>query len=159
MEERVQEVAMAKPLKRADGAKMQPPMTPMIDCVFNLLIFFILTPSFSLTEGYLTTNLPAGPGPGVIEGPKWEYPLKIALHDAGRRGEDVDIVLNDYQSLGSSFQALGAALRGFRVAGLSAECPVLIAPTAACRHKWVVKAFDEAVGARFDKVHFAVPSE
>jgi biopolymer transport protein ExbD len=159
MEERVKEVAMAKPLKRADGAKMQPPMTPMIDCTFNLLIFFLLTPSFSLAEGYLTTNLPAGPGPGGIEVAKWEYALKIALRDAGPRGEDVDIVLNDHQSLGSNFQALGAALQGFRVVGLSAECPVLIAPTAACRHKWVVKAFDEAVAARFDKIHFAVPSE
>jgi len=35
MEERVKEVAMAKPFKRADGAKMQPPMTPMIDCTFK----------------------------------------------------------------------------------------------------------------------------
>jgi len=35
---------MAKALRHADRARMQPPMTPMIDCTFNLLIFFLLTP-------------------------------------------------------------------------------------------------------------------
>jgi len=34
--------------KRAERPKMQPPMTAMIDCTFNLLIFFILTPAFAL---------------------------------------------------------------------------------------------------------------
>ena len=49
--------------KPSDPAKMQPPMTPMIDCTFNLLIFFILSPSFDMTEGFLTTNLPTTSGP------------------------------------------------------------------------------------------------
>lgn len=150
---------MTKPLKRAGRAGMQPPMTPMIDCTFNLLIFFLLTPSFSLAEGFLTTSLPARPGPHVDAVPPPEYVLKVALNDAGPRGADVEIVLNDNQSLGPNYQALGAALQGFRAAGLSPECPVLIAPTLACRHKWVVKAFDEIVAARFDRVHFAVPYE
>jgi biopolymer transport protein ExbD len=44
--------------KPAEARRMQPPLTPMIDCTFNLLIFFLLAPSFSLSEGYLTTNLP-----------------------------------------------------------------------------------------------------
>lgn len=34
---------MAKALRHADRARMQPPMTPMIDCTFNLLIFFLPT--------------------------------------------------------------------------------------------------------------------
>jgi len=147
---------MAKALRHADRARMQPPMTPMIDCTFNLLIFFLLAPPFSMAEGFLMTNLPAGPG-CIVDGPIVDYAVKIALYDEGPRGSAVEIVLNECQSLGSNFQALGAALQRMRDAGLSERVPVLIAPTAACRHKWVVRAFDEAVAARFSDVRFAVP--
>lgn len=132
-------------------------MTPMIDCTFNLLIFFLLAPSMSLADGYLVTNLPAGPGMEGAPPPPADYFIRIALNEAGPRGRDVDIVLNGYQSLGANFQALGAALRGMRQSGLSQEVPVLIAPTAGCRHRWVVRAFDEAVTARFTDIHFEVP--
>ncbi|HOI54770.1 MAG TPA: biopolymer transporter ExbD, partial [Phycisphaerae bacterium] len=37
-------------------------MTPMIDIVFNLIIFFILMPSFEAKEGYLPSNLPSDTG-------------------------------------------------------------------------------------------------
>ena len=37
-------------------------MTPMIDVIFNLLIFFLLTSVLRGNEGYLTTNLPRDGG-------------------------------------------------------------------------------------------------
>ena len=141
--------------KRAERPKMQPPMTPMIDCVFNLLIFFILTPSLVLSEGFLTTNLPrSGPGP-VPPGPPPEM-IKIGLFDEAG-GRDVSIVLGDTQALGSSFASLRAALQDMRARGVAADTPILISPTMATRHKWVVSAFDAAVAARFADIRFAVP--
>ena len=50
----------ARPTRRS---RMPLPMTGMIDCVFQLLIFFMLMPSYAAVEGYLTTNLPTDPGP------------------------------------------------------------------------------------------------
>jgi biopolymer transport protein ExbD len=140
--------------KRAERAKMQPPMTPMIDCTFNLLVFFILAPSLALSEGFLTTNLPrSGPGPGPPPRPEM---IKIGLFDEAG-GRDVSIVLGDTQALGSSFSLLRAALQDMRARGVAADTPILISPTMATRHKWVVGAFDAAVAARFADIRFAVP--
>jgi len=143
------------------ATRMQLPMTPMIDCTFNLLIFFLLTPSLARAEGYLTTNLPLDSGPNIPHQvrPIIDAAVRIELIDEGPREEGVSIVLNDSQSLGSNFDALGAALRQEREAGLAANARVLVAPTMRCRHKWVVKALDEVVAARFGNVCFAVPYE
>jgi len=140
-----------------EKVKLQPPMTPMIDCIFQLLLFFMLMPSSAGREGYLTTNLPRDQGPNPI--PKQEIleRVKIELLDEGNEGVGVSIVLNDTQSLGDNFAALRAALEGYRAQGLQPTHPILISPTMAVRHKWVVKAFDAAVTARFTNIHFAVP--
>jgi biopolymer transport protein ExbD len=151
----------------AEPVKMQPPMTPMIDCVFNLLIFFLLTPSFSMTEGYLTTNLPTTQGPNPNKPQIQEVSLKIELYDVGPNGIFVDggknefcsITFNESTNLAGNFDALYQALDEKRKSGLSDKTPVLISPTMGCRHKWVVKAFDAVVAAKFSAIHFAVPYE
>ena len=147
---------MARATKRPRPPKMQPPMTPMIDCIFQLLLFFVLTPTLMANEAFLTTNLPdAGSGgdprPGIPEA------VRVALAAAGPRGEDVTILLNGTESLGDNFRGLQAALEGYRAQGLGADHPVLIAPDAGVRHRWVVRAMDAAVGARFANIQFAVP--
>lgn len=142
--------------RKRESAKIQPPMTPMIDCIFQLLLFFMLMPSSAGREGYLTTNLPKdqGPNPG-IQGNMER--LKIDLLDEGNEGVGVSIVLNGTQSLGDNFAGLRAALEGYRAQGLQPTHPILISPTMAVRHKFVVRAFDAAVTARFTSIHFAVP--
>jgi len=139
-----------------EKVKIQPPMTSMIDIIFQLLIFFMLMPSFQSHEGYLTTNLPKDQGPNPRP-PEILERIKIELLDEGNEGEGVSIVLNDTQSLGDNFEGLRAALEGYRAQGLQPTHPILISPTMAVRHKWVVKAFDAAVTARFTSIHFAVP--
>jgi len=142
--------------RKRENVKIQPPMTPMIDCIFQLLIFFMLMPTFQSREGYLTTNLPKDQGPNPTTQINMER-LKIELLDEGNEGEGVSIVLNDTQSLGDNFAGLRAALEGYRARGLQPTHPILISPTMAVRHKFVVRAFDAAVTARFTSIHFAVP--
>lgn len=137
------------------NVRIQPPMTPMIDVIFQLLIFFMLMPMQG-SEAYLTTNLPREQGPNPTE-QKDLARIKIELLDEGTEGELVNIVLNDTQVLGSNFDGLRAALEGYRAQGLPPNHPVQIAPTMAVRHKWVVKAFDTAVLSRFTNIQFAVP--
>jgi biopolymer transport protein ExbD len=147
--------------RRKEPAKIQPPMTPMIDCTFNLLIFFLLTPSVSMNEGYLTTNLPTTSGP--VAGKKQENVVRIKIElqipDNDPKGERVNIVFNETQSLGDNFDALRAALEDKRKQGVAPNTPILISPWMGTRHKWVVKAFDAAVASRFTEIHFAVPYE
>lgn len=142
--------------RKPGKVKIQPPMTPMIDVIFQLLIFFMLMPT-QTSEGYLTTNLPRNEGPNpkpqIIDRDR----IKIELVEEGAENQSVTIVLNDTLVLGSSFDDLEAALKGYRAQGLPPDYPVLIAPGMAVRHKWVVRAFDAAVLSRFTNIQFAVP--
>jgi biopolymer transport protein ExbD len=147
---------MPKANKPKPPDKIQPPMTPMIDIVFQLLIFFLLTPTQS-GEGYLTTNLPRTSGPVAGKEQKDVKRVKIELQVPESDDKGVVIVLNDSQNFGRNFEGLLAALQGLRERGLPPDHPVLISPWMSCRHKWVVRAFDMAVAARFTNVHFAVP--
>jgi biopolymer transport protein ExbD len=141
------------------AGRMQPPLIPVIDVVFDLLIFFLLIPSVSTASGYLTTNLPSqgGPNPqGDLEDPVC---VRIALLDEGPGSEKVSIVFNDKQELGTDFDALREGLVELRARGLSDRIPVRIEPTSGCRQKYVVQAFDAAAAAKFNTIQFAVPYE
>jgi biopolymer transport protein ExbD len=55
---------MARRKKRKVGEEkpIEPPMTPMIDVIFQLLIFFVLTMKFKEVEGRLLSQLPKDKG-------------------------------------------------------------------------------------------------
>jgi len=131
-------------------------MTPMIDIVFLLLIFFLLSPRTHTDVGYLTTNLPRqGPGCGFpYREPK---ALEIELRVPAVNSESVAIVLSHGEALGHDFRGLLGRLADLRQRGLPADYPVRIRPWAACRYKWVVRAFDVAVAAGFANIQFTVP--
>ena len=59
-------------------------MTPMIDVVFLLLIFFMLTMEFKLPEGYLKSYLPRDRGSGGTP-----QEVKLAQHRIVLRWDDV----------------------------------------------------------------------
>jgi biopolymer transport protein ExbD len=48
---------MRRPPYHRDAARMEVTMTPMIDVIFQLLIFFVCTASFQAVEEVLPTNL------------------------------------------------------------------------------------------------------
>ena len=143
---------------RRGRGKIQLCMTPMIDIVFNLLIFFLLMPSFEATEGYLPTNLPNTDG---RDGPvmKQPEPVRIDLWQADADPEGVRILLNR-ETVGNVGE-LRSHLRDLRrrrpAAETGKDTPVLISPDMTVWHKHVVAAFDAAVDAGFKKIEFAVP--
>jgi biopolymer transport protein ExbD len=146
----------------------------MIDIIFQLILFFMLMPTWPGDEGYLTTNLPRTEGPNRAD--QTTVPrIKIGLYDEEPRGEGVSVELNQTQAIGSTvgvqfgteedkrryvralFGKLQAALAALNREGLPPNHPVLIAPTPAVQHQYVVGAFDAAVAARFTNIQFAVP--
>ncbi|MFO8012028.1 MAG: biopolymer transporter ExbD [Phycisphaerae bacterium] len=133
-------------------------MAPMIDIVFLLLIFFLLAPLQDAGQAYLTTNLPRFEGPNVGLPPEEYRAVDIELRVPESNQDGVGIVLNHRRRFGQDFRGLLAALEHLRQRGLAADYPVRIAPAAACRHKWVVRAFDVAVAARFNRIQFTVPA-
>ena len=145
--------------KRGRG-RMELQMTPMIDIVFNLVIFFILMPSFEAEEGYLPTNLPgrsyAGPPPKMAA-------LRIDLRHVepwGEHRDEATILLNaegvaDYAGLRRRLRQARGNLEdsSTRAAGPA----VIIAPDQVVQHRHVVAAFDAAIDAGFKDIRFTVP--
>jgi biopolymer transport protein ExbD len=84
--------------------KIDIPMTPMIDIVFQLLVFFIMTFKVVAAEGDFNIKMPlAAPSEGALDD-TLVPPLKLRLR-AGTGGGIADISLNN-DSVGTSFEAL-----------------------------------------------------
>ncbi len=84
-------------------------MTPMIDCCFQLIIFFMLTLKIMTPEGDFNIKMPlAAPSEGVPE-PDQLPPIKVRLK-AGPDGKLMGIELGN-RSLGTRFAALRAQIR------------------------------------------------
>jgi biopolymer transport protein ExbD len=142
-----------------EAMKIQPPLIPVIDVVFDLLIFFLLIPSTGSSDGYLTTNLPESEGPVSSKQIKHEERIRIDILDVVDHPDQVEIIFAENKNLGGDFKALTDSLVTLGESGMSKETPILLAPTMACRQKFVVKGFDAAVTAGFKKIQFAVPYE
>lgn len=81
-------------VKRAEGSKIAIDMTPMIDIVFQLLTFFVMTLQISTAEGDFNIKMPlAAPRAGLPD-PNQLPPMKLRLR-AASDGTLADMTLND----------------------------------------------------------------
>jgi biopolymer transport protein ExbD len=141
-----------------DPARMSLNFTAMIDVVFQLLIYFIVTASFTIGEGIITAKFPQGTGAQPAEEPP-EKPLKIRLASYGDAG--YRIVLEGFEAP-SNFKALREALIGLqfdpakgRGGAYKPDNPLVISPDGHVRWTHVVNAFNAAVAAGYSNVAFA----
>jgi biopolymer transport protein ExbD len=88
-------------------AKIQLEMTPMIDVVFQLLAFFLLSLRIAMPEGDFSIKMPRSASQTVPD-PSQLPPLKVRLV-AAESGELAEIRFND-QSFGQDFDRLQAQL-------------------------------------------------
>lgn len=91
--------------RKTDEIKAELQMTSMIDIVFLLLIFFVVTFKVSAQEGDFNVKMPLdGEGSGAL--PDFsELPLKLRLK-ANSAGQLAEIVLNDNLSFGTDWNKL-----------------------------------------------------
>ena len=132
-------------------------IVPMLDVCFNLLIFFISTASFAVSEGVLPANMPVGQGAkGADKAP--EQPIKIMLRSLG--GESLAIELEGTAVAINNFGDLFDKLKSMQHSDsnpngiYSADDPVIITPEGNVQWGHVVNAFNAAIRARFTKVNF-----
>jgi len=141
-------------------ASMQPPLTPMIDVVFQLLLFFLLGCRFIQEEGQIRANLPKISGPAVAS--MRLEPIKIQLTATGLNDDGVMIEIT-----GAANQTLGEVpkvwdfLMNFKRRAQpgveEVEVPVIITPRGRVRWTFVVDAFNQAIRAKYKNVGFAPP--
>ena len=126
-------------------------MTPMIDVIFQLLIFFVCASAGQTVESHLPTELAAGSvesaAPVVVERPFGEVWLRLK-----QRADDVTVVeLNDREysdepSLRKTLLALAETMP---------EIPVILDIEGAVPLGDVVRVYDACQSAQFRKVSFA----
>jgi biopolymer transport protein ExbD len=147
-----------------EPANMALNLTSMIDVIFQLLIYFVITASFTVGEGIITAKLPAGTGNSSEQVKPPERPINIILSSAGAYGVRVNVA--EYPQAPADFNGLAEMLRRLQhnpEKGLNGpypdDNPVLIKPDGAVRWQHVVNAFNAAVAARYKNVSFAQATE
>ncbi len=143
--------------KKHASTAIQPPLTPMIDIVFQLLLFFLLACQFRADEGQIAANLPdiSGPPPKTIS----VDPIDITLRAAGSDDLGVLITVQHTDAPLTTAEELYNYLmqmkprHGEKADGPS-EVPVTIKPLGNVRWNHVVNAFNQAIRADYKKVGF-----
>ena len=144
------------------AARLSIDMTPMIDIVFQLLIFFILTLQISPPEGGLAIHMPNRTSEGAVTA---RLPLHVVLI-AGKDGALAEVRLNDRRL--ESIDALGAAVRGIlgddSAAAQSAEAVLHCDANLAYQHTMAAvtavsgtRGDDGAITPLVGRVRFAPP--
>jgi len=87
----------------SEKAELQ--LTSMIDVIFLLLIFFVMTFKIAAQEGDFNIKMPIGGGAGAQD--NTNIPIKLRLR-ASAEGELAEIVVNDSLSFGNDWQKLRA---------------------------------------------------
>ena len=141
-------------------ARMQLNLTSMIDVIFQLLIYFVVTANFMLDEGVLTAKMPQGTGESqqeIDEPPPQK--LNIQLTSVGARGVNINVGgaarMNTFTELTEELVRLQYDPERGRRGDYKPDNPVIIKPGGEVRWQHVVNAFNAAVTARYSNVAFA----
>lgn len=130
-------------------------MTPMIDVVFQLLIFFICTASFQLSEEALPTSLAIAGGPTPAATVEIETDLKRIVV----RGESIDgdtkWTVNDRPS--PSLVEVEQMLRA--AAAIDRALPVVLDVGGDVPLGDMIDVYDRCRLVQFERIEFAVRSD
>ncbi|MEM6258587.1 MAG: biopolymer transporter ExbD [Planctomycetota bacterium] len=138
--------------KGVGGEDMQLQMTSMIDVVFLLLIYFVITANFTIDEGALLATMPGNSAQDRPED-QLDPPTNIDLTSADD-GVTYAILVNGQRI--DNATDLASYMRG-RVSGgqMAIDDVVQIKPQGVVRWQHVVNVFNACVSAELENVGFA----
>jgi len=127
-------------------------LTAMIDVIFLLLIYFVITASFVQGEGVIVARMPEGTG--VVE-PSLAPPKQRLVVQVSSAGADGYILtVQGYPGRPASFSELYAVLQQMQGTQYKDDDPVVIQPDPLVRWQHAINAFNQAVRARYTDVRF-----
>ena len=129
------------------------PIAPMIDVVFLLLIYFMVSSTLERQEADLSFQLP-----GTVEQAE---PMEIPDEQIIEIREDGQVVVNDYpydSPDAAQLLELAAMLTRFRESSEAnkVEAIVTVSPGQSVRHAQIVKVMDACSLAGIEAVNFAL---
>lgn len=128
--------------KRQNDASVDVNLTPLIDVVFLLLIFFMVSTSFT-KESRLTLTLPEASSARAQT--QEAENIEIIVNAEGH------YVINQQQLVNNEIDTLKAAMS--KLSGGNNGIPVVITADANCPHQFVVRAMDAAGQLGFIKLN------
>lgn len=138
--------------KGVGGEEMQLQMTSMIDVVFLLLIYFVITANFTIDEGTLLATMPGNSSQDRPED-QLDPPTNIDLTSADD-GVTYTIVVNG-QRIDNATQLAAYMTNRVQTAQMKADDIVQIKPQGVVRWQHVVNVFNACISAKLENVGFA----
>ncbi len=142
---------------------MQLRMTSMIDVIFLLLIYFVVTASFVSDEGVLTTKLPEGESSETVTLDADQDTLWIELSAPDDDPYDLSITVDTVEM--ASFQDALAELitlqddpANNRMGYFAPDAPVRIDAVGSVRWQYLFETMNTAIAAGYTNVSFAPES-
>lgn len=133
--------------KYTPAEKIELQMTPMIDMVFQMLAFFVMTFKIVASEGDFNIDMPSNAKRSAVpEDVQESRKLKLTATPTG----DLANVQLDTVSFGTSLPALGQHLQKTFGApgGATADTTLEIEMTPHLKYRYVIEAIDQISGAR-----------
>ena len=143
-------------LRKKPQDKPEIPIAPLIDAVFLLLIYFMVTSSLEKQEADISFELP-----GTVE---QEEPIELPDEQIIEIREDGQIVVNEYNydAPGAKrliqLQAMLTRLQEASVANKTTT-QVTIAPDQKTKHSIIIRVMDAVSAAGITGVNFAIELE
>lgn len=140
-------------LKKKPEDKPDIPIAPLIDAVFLLLIYFMVTSSLEKQEADISFQLP-----GTVE---QETPLELPDEQVIEIRDDGQIVVNEYSydspNASELIELLGMLTR-LREAGQAnkTKTQVTIAPAPNIKHAVIIRVMDAISAAGIREMNFAL---
>jgi biopolymer transport protein ExbD len=143
-------------LRRANEVTMKMDMTPMIDCVFLLLVFFMVGSTLHKQEADISFSLP-----GTAD---QSEPVEIPDEQIIEIYADGSVVLNDLKfdsPTSSSLPELIETLKRFKATAEAnkTESMITIAPAPEVKHQRVVDVLNACAEAKIQNVSFAMEGD
>jgi biopolymer transport protein ExbD len=143
-------------------AHIGPNMTPMVDVVMCILIFFMLGSTFLAPELFLTSNMPqalgtsdSSPNTDLAKLSRWTLSLQRQGDATWLSAPDGTLLkMNRIDDLDQSASARVQAFIQAKRAALSDDIHVIIAPTRTVPYQDVITVYDYCAAAKFRNVAF-----
>ena len=142
---------------RRSPTRIQPPMTPMIDVTFLLLLFFIMTMQFRPAKGQIPADLPREQG--IVAGNSTPLePITIYLHKGATADQMPGVEISRHNVTIGSWEDLYANLKAIQEQFGSQEIPIIVQPDGNVPWASVINAYNQAVRGQFKTIGFAPTS-
>ncbi len=129
-------------------------MTPLIDCVFLLVLFFMVGMQFKQDDRHLEARLRAVGPPPVKQVERPTVELHLEIQRGGTAAAPAPRILIARTPM-RDWAAADAYLRRYaQLPGAAASTHVVIGPAADAVHAWVMKALDLLKLHGYEKVSF-----